>query len=225
MFKYRKGLLPVALLLFLLLSGCTDTPTGNDVTTLVTGKILKDGAGLEDAVVDLYYDEDYTLLDSTFTDAEGAYYFQGAPYGKLQVKRSSSSPDEFGYVRYIFTLDSDSPSVSVPTMDASNRGLNHLSPADGDSVITPDAFNPLTFVWSSYLGPIDYNSARLYNEQDSLVWSSAETPETTAAFNGIMNQGSYSGNQVTFGAFRWRVKVKFLNQTKAATVKTDVIFR
>jgi hypothetical protein len=165
------------------------------------------------------------LLDSTFTDADGLYDFQDAPYGKLQVKRSSGSPDEFGYVRYIFTLSSDSSDMSVPTMDVSNRGLAHLSPAAGDSVPTPDAFNPLTFIWSSYQGEIDYNSTRLYNEQDTLVWSSAETPETTAAFNGIMNQGSYSGDQVTPGTFEWRVKVKFLNQTKAATTKTDVIFR
>jgi hypothetical protein len=225
MLNYRNGLILVGLLLFLLLLGCTDTPTGSDVTTLITGRILKEGAGLEDAVVDLYDDEDYTLLDSTFTDAAGSYDFQNAPYGKLQVKRSSGSPDEFGYVRYIFTLSSDSNDISVPAMDVSNRGLIHLSPADGDSVTTPDAFNPLTFIWSSYQGEIDYNSARLYDEQDSLLWSSAETPETTAAFNGIMNQGSYSGNQVTPGAFRWRVKVKLPNRTKAATVKTDVIFR
>lgn len=219
------GLGCVAAAFLILSSGCSDGPTEPRVTTLVSGILVKSGQPVEGTVVSLYNDENYTLLDTTLTDNSGYYGFSDAPYGRLQVKRSSSAPDEFAYVRYIFTLNADTPTVAIPTMDVSTRGLGLLSPTDGDSVPTPDSFNPLDFVWSAYQGSAEWNNARLYNVDDSLVWSSSKILDTTATFNGVMNEGSFSGNLVQPGTYRWRVKVKFLTTAKAATDKWQVVFR
>jgi len=211
--------------LLLLSLGCQEEPTKPELTTQISGILIKSGQPVVGTVVSLYNDENYTLIDTTITDTSGYYHFSDVAYGRLQVKRSSGAPGEFSYVRHIFTLNADTPNVVVPTMDVSTHGLRLLSPAEGDSVPTPDAFNPLDFVWSSYQGVIEWNNARLYNADDSLVWSSDKNLDTLVTFNGIMNEGGFSGNPAQPGSHRWRVKLKFLSSCKAATDKWGVIFR
>lgn len=222
--RFHPGLAYLAAAFLFLSSGCSNNPTEPQPTPAVEGSVVKHSQPVVGTTVSLYNDENYSLLDTTITDQTGDYRFNDIPDGRWLVKTVSEVPDEFGYVRYIFSLNPDTPEVVVPTMDVSTHGLSLLEPGEDDSVPTPDPFSPLDFVWSAYQGQIEWNNTRLYSEYDSLIWSSTKNSDTIATFDGVMNEGGSSGNPVQPGTYEWRVKLKFPNSTKAATRKETVIF-
>jgi len=203
----------------LALSGCgrEKAPTAPGGQAQVTGTVSRAGTPLAAFKVKLYDDVTGAQVESTFTDASGAYGFSGIPAGKWMVKVSPIDPGDLGYVRYFLDFAASGQTAVVPAFDVSAHGIALATPADQASTSPPSFSSPLRFSWSSYQAPLSWMNARLSDTQDVLAWASPQGQATSADWNGMGNDGPYAGAAVPPGTYGWRVKLHLGNGVQAAT--------
>jgi hypothetical protein len=212
-----------ALAALIAVGGCDTTrekaPTApaGQVQAQVTGTVNRSGAALAAFKVKLYDDTTGLQVDSTFTDAAGAYGFSGVPAGSWMVKVSPVDPGDLGYVRYFFTLSAAGQTAAIPSFDVSAHGIGLVTPADSVSLSTPSFSSPLHFSWAMYQATFLWMNARVSDMQDVLVWGSPQGQATSADWNGLGNDGIYAGAAAPAGTYQWRVKLHLGNGVQAAT--------
>jgi hypothetical protein len=183
----------------------------------IGGVVQRSGAPVVGQKVKLYDDLEGIQLDSTFTAADGSYGFDGVGIGKWLVKVSPASPDDLGYVRWFFDLSSAGAAVAVPPLDVAAHGFVLQAPDDASRMARPSFSSSLDFSWSAYGAPYLWASVRLSDSTGVLAWSSNQEPSTQASWNGVGNEGSYSGRILAPGRYVWRVKLRLPNSVQAAS--------
>lgn len=211
------------------LAGCglgrEKAPTAPGGQPQVSGTVNRAGTALAGFKVKLYDDSAGTQVDSTFTDATGAYGFSGIPAGKWMVKASPPDPGDLGYVRFFLDLATDGQTAVVPPFDVSAHGIALLTPADGATVDRPTFSSPLHFSWNPYQASLSWLNARVADSLDVMAWSSPQGQATSADWNGLGNDGVYAGAPVPAGTYEWRVKLHLGNAVQAATRVRTLILR
>ena len=219
--RRRRARATAVLLLLVLAGGCDVTreraPTAPPGQAQITGTVERSGTALAAFKVKLYDDTSGLQVDSTLTDASGAYGFSGVSAGRWMVKVSPVDPADLGYVRYFFTLSAAGQAASVPRFDVSAHGIDLVTPADSVTLSVPSFASPLHFNWSSYSAPFIWMNARVSDPQDVLVWGSPQGQSTSADWNGLGNDGAYAGAPAPPGTYQWRVKLHLGNGVQAAT--------
>lgn len=192
----------------------------------IVGHVSRGGVPAAGQVVRLYDQYETVLFDSVTVDAAGDYHFAEAPAGSFTVRASSTAPDDFAYVRYIFTRPSAAEHDSVPPLDMASYGCAQLAPAAGDTVSMPDIVTPLTFQWQAMsIAPDARYKVRIADAQDSTVWESVRDAATSTDWNGFGTGSVYAGDTVPPGTYLWRVKARLANGVQAATAKIEMTLR
>ena len=183
----------------------------------VTGTVNRSGTALTGFKVKLYDDATGVQVDSTFTDAGGAYGFSGVGAGQWMVKVSPTDPGDLGYVRFFLDLSTAGQAAAIPPFDVSAHGIALAAPSDGATVDPPTFSAPLHFSWSPYQAPLSWMNARISDSLDVLAWASPQGQATSADWNGLGNQGPYAGAPLPAGTYEWRIKLHLGNAVQAAT--------
>jgi len=193
-------------------------------TAQIQGTVARAGSALAGFKVKLYNDDTGAQVDSTFTDGQGRYGFNGVGAGNWMVKVSPVDPGDLGYVRYFFNFTSGGQTAVVPPFDVSAHGFDLVAPAADAHVSPPTFSSPIHFQWTLYQGTYNWTSARLDDASGTLAWASAQGQDASADWNGIGNSGSYAGQTVPLGTYTWRVKIHLPNAVQGATrVRTLVL--
>lgn len=226
--RFSRALLACATLA--LLAGCgasreTAPASSGSTPAQISGTVSRSGTPLGGFKVKLYDDTTGLQVDSTVTDASGAYGFSGVAAGKWMVKVSPTDLGDFGYVRYFLDLSAAGQTAVVPPFDVFAHGLDLLSPADGTDTNPPTFSSPLHFSWSTYQAAFSWMNARLSDAADNPAWASAQGQATSADWNGIGNDGTYAGTVLPAGTYSWRVKIHLGSGVQAATRVRDLILR
>jgi hypothetical protein len=223
------GVALAAMMLGLLAQGCglsrESSPTRPSAggADQVTGLVSRTGAPLENFKVKLYEDVSGVQVDSTTTTVAGEYGFAGVPAGRWMVKVSPVDAGDLGYVRYFFSIASAGERQVLPPFDVSSHGLGLVTPAAGVTVQRPGFAAPLTFAWNAYGAPYQWTSARVSDSLGATVWSSIHSQGTSASWNGLGNDGAYTGQAAPPGRYRWRVRVRLSNSVQAATTERELV--
>jgi len=212
---------PAALLAMVALAGCSASRekglTAPPGQPQVAGTVNRAGAAVAGFKVKLYNDATGAQVDSTFTDATGAYGFANVPTGTWMIKVSPTDPGDLGYVRFFLDLATSGQAATIPPFDVSAHGIALAAPSDGAAVNAPTFSAPLLFSWSSYQAPLSWMNARISDAQDVQSWTSPQGQATAADWNGLGNDGPYAGAPVPPGTYQWRVKLHLGNAVQAAT--------
>lgn len=173
----------------------------------VTGRVTRGDVPAGGVPVDLA-DTLGVTFDDVSTDSEGAYGLE-AGAGHWVVEAKSGEPGDYDEVTYQFAFLSADTAAAIPDLDISMAALELAAPADSAVMPVPNIFAPVTFEWSWTVdggAPARFR-VRLYSLDGVRLWSSEKTTETRIGWNGIGNEGEYSGKLVDPGQYRWRLRV------------------
>lgn len=215
------GVFLSCILLVALAAGCgvsskapTAPPPG---ARQVRGTVSRGAVAAAAVKVKLYDDASGAQVDSVLSGSDGAYGFDGVPAGNWMVKVSGPTASDLGYVRWFFATAAAGQSVVVPPFDIDAHGFDLVTPADGANVPRPGFSSPLTFAWSAYGAPYLWAAVHVDDPVGTLAWSSAQAPVTQVSWNGVGNEGPYSGQALAAGPWTWRVKLRFANNVQGAS--------
>lgn len=155
-------------------------------------------------------------VDSAVTNASGTYAFASIPPGQWIIRVSSDDPGDMGYVRAFFDVVHAGDAITIVPMDIAASGLTLVAPAEGAVVAPPSFSSPQRFTWTPYQLPYLTASARL-SRDGVIAWTSVRARSTQADWNGMGNRGAFTGQALSPGTYRWRVKLQLANSVQAGT--------
>lgn len=183
----------------------------------VSGRVLRAGVPVVGMTTYLaVHDSLEAPVDSAVTDGSGTYAFMTSPPGPWVVRVSPTDPGDLGYVRAFFTVVHPGDAIAIVPMDIDASGLTLVAPVDSAVAPLPSFGSPLRFVWTAYQGSYLSSSARL-SVDGVIAWTSTRSRSTQADWNGTGNRGTYAGQTLGPGNYRWRVKLQLPNSVQAAT--------
>jgi hypothetical protein len=155
-------------------------------------------------------------VDSAVTNGSGIYTFASIPPGSWIVRVSPDARGDLGYVRAFFDVVNPGNAITIVPMDIAASGLVLVAPGEDAAVAPPSFSSPQRFTWTPYQRPYLTASARL-SRDGIIAWTSPRGRSTQADWNGMGNRGAFTGQALSPGTYRWRVKLQLANSVQAAT--------
>lgn len=213
------GALAIAVALALALSGCSpDIHEGVGPRVPVpdvTGEVMRGGSAADNLDVDLRTVEGAVVVQSTATDARGAYAFYEIEPGDWEIKASGDMAGDFDAVSRVVRTVAVAGIKDVPRMNIDAMGAALLEPHDSVTVATPNPFQWMTFRFVLPDAEILWARVQVYEDSGVAVWSSDRALDSEVLWNGVGNRGEHEGRIVAPGDYRWRVKFQFPDSMEA----------
>jgi hypothetical protein len=162
---------------------------------------------------------------ATASDARGRYAFSGVPAGRWEVKISGAAGGDFASVSREFERAAGQPTHLLPALDVFAFGAAPTAPPDGARLARPSPAQPLYFRWTNPPHPGRQARVLLYDQRGDPVWSSSRFAADSALWNGVGNQGPYSGALVPAGPYAWRIKFDLPDSVQARTALRAMVLQ
>ncbi len=190
------------------LTGCSrSTAPIREPGPSVTGSVVRQTAPAADLHVELRT-PDGRLMASTHTTDSGGYGIQVDGTGRWEIKAVGKLPGDFDSMIFDFAYLAPAR-VVIPPLDVYAYGAAAIDPADSTAAPTPSPIQPLTFEWTLPARTSPRARVQFFDSGGNMVWLSSWLDTTQVAWNGLGNQGSFTGHLVTPGAYTWRMKFGF----------------
>lgn len=191
----------------------------------VKGVVLRAGDPAAGLGVDLREPVGNLTTASTHTTSAGEYDFGDVPAGTWEVKVSGDDPGDFDSVTRPFSLAIAGQVVLLPDLDIAAYSAAPSEPAAGALVPTPSPQQPLHFVWQNPARPFLSARVQVFDGRGQAVWYSPKSLNQESLWNGVGNQGDFTGLLVTAGTYGWRVKFELPDTVEARTGTRAVQFQ
>ena len=190
----------------------------------VSGRVERDGVAASAVDVSVRDPNDDSTIANAKTDADGSYVV-AAPAGIWEVKVKGRIPGDFASVTRGFVVLSAGQQVSMDSLDIFAYQAALVAPVDAATLGLPTASDPVTFQWSPSRHAILSARAQLYNASGEAVWYSAKSSDSSAVWDGLGNQGAYTGVGLPAATYTWRVKFDLPDSIEARTPSNTVRFQ
>lgn len=177
----------------------------------VTGRVVKDGAPVEERTTVKLEDTSYAIIATTTTDAQGVYTFDnlttlesGLNVLFAQEWNEQHDVGEVASWAWLgpFTV-SGGTTMELPDFEISLLGFEQVNPPNGASLaasqISPQ--RPLIFEWAPYPEASVYWVDLMQGDSLAIVWRSHLVDTTSVAFDGTLDDGS----SVTADRYWWGI--------------------
>jgi hypothetical protein len=131
------------------------------------------------------------------------------------VKLSGDESGDFDSVSREFQVVDPEDTLELPPLDIHAYGASVVEPPNDAALPTPNPFQPITFRWTLPDTDIVWARVQLYTGIGQAVWSSAKEVAAQADWNGVGNEGEYTGRLVSAGTYSWRVKLELAGGLEA----------
>ena len=190
----------------------------------VTGRVERDGVAASGIDVSVRDPRDDSTIADAKTDADGSYVVV-APAGVWEVKAKGKILGDFASVTRGFIVTNVGQQVSMDSLDIFAYEAALVAPSDAATLGLPTGPDPVTFRWSPPRHAILSARAQLYNASGEAVWFSAKSSDSSAVWDGVGNQGSFTGSGLPEGAYTWRVKFDLPDSSEARTPSWRLSFQ
>ena len=177
----------------------------------MTGRIVKDGATVQEGVIVKLEDRKYAIVATTTTDTQGVYTFDNltafsAGLNVLFAQEWNEQYDVGEVASWVWLgplTVSEGATVELPDFEIGLLGFEQVNPPTGASFSASEisAQTPLTFEWAPYPGASAYWVDLTKGDGLTQVWQSALVDTTSVAFDGTLDGGSH----VTAGTYWWGI--------------------